>query len=84
YAKQWWLWVTSIFVREYFDTISQTRMLPAKGEDVEYLMKFYLLEKLLKEMMRFIAKKPGKLSTPLTALLFLIGQIAREPAPAHV
>ncbi|MGE5315510.1 MAG: maltose alpha-D-glucosyltransferase [Acidobacteriota bacterium] len=78
YAKQWWLWVSTIFVREYYETVKPYNLIPASRDDIGYLLKFYLLEKLLKEMNYFIRKRPQKLSTPLNALAFLVGQITPE------
>jgi maltose alpha-D-glucosyltransferase / alpha-amylase len=81
YAKQWWLWVSTMFVREYFKTIRPLHILPADRKNNEYLMKFFLLERLLKEVNYDIARRPKKLSTPLHALVFLLGQLYPESKP---
>jgi len=79
YAKQWWLWISTTFVREYLRTVRPFRIVPAEMNDLEYLLKFYLLEKSLKELERFMRERPNKVSTPLNALLFLIGQLHAVP-----
>lgn len=79
YAKQWWLWVSTVFLREYLKTIRPYNLVPAKKEDLEYLMKLCFLEKLLKELNNFMSSRPNKISTPLNALVFLIGQLKPEP-----
>ncbi len=83
YAKQWWLWVSTIFVREYLKTIRPFKIAPADKRDLEYLLKFHLLEKSLREMEAFMRDRPQKLSTPLAALVFLIGQLESDAAASR-
>jgi maltose alpha-D-glucosyltransferase/alpha-amylase len=50
FAKQWWLYMSGIFLNSYFENISGHELLPDKAGEREFLLKVYLTEKALNDI----------------------------------
>ncbi|MGE5679823.1 MAG: maltose alpha-D-glucosyltransferase [Bacillota bacterium] len=50
FAEQWWLFMGSIFLQSYYTIVKDAGFLPEKLEDLEYLLRIYLLDKKMTEL----------------------------------
>ncbi|HEX2961551.1 MAG TPA: maltose alpha-D-glucosyltransferase [Ignavibacteriales bacterium] len=70
FAEQWWLWMGSVFMQSYFDTVQQTGLLPPEKEELEYMLHVYLLEKKLYELHYALSKHMDEAYIPIKGIKY--------------
>jgi len=78
FAALWAHYISGIFVRAYFTTVKDSRLLPADPKDLEMMWQNYLLQRAILTFNDALRNDPARLITPLT----LIRNILREQVPA--
>jgi len=73
----WYTWTSAAYLKAYLAEASRGSFLPARREDLETLLKAYLLEKALYELGYELNNRPTWVRIPLEGILQLMG--ATEP-----
>ena len=68
-AEFWYLWVSAVFLKAYFDTASRGNFLPQSREELRVLMDAYLLEKVIYEIGYELNHRPDWINIPLQGAL---------------
>jgi maltose alpha-D-glucosyltransferase/alpha-amylase len=76
WARQWYLWASASYLREYVDVARGGDFLPAGADDVRALLELYLLEKAVIELGHELVYRPDWADIPMRGIL----EILREPA----
>jgi maltose alpha-D-glucosyltransferase/alpha-amylase len=71
-AKFWYQWVSAAFLRAYLDESRKGSHLPSSGEQVDILLRAYLIEKALYEIVYELNNRPEWVRIPLRGLLDLL------------
>jgi maltose alpha-D-glucosyltransferase/alpha-amylase len=71
WAKFWATWVSSEFVRAYFDAMAGSNLLPTKPEVCRDLLELFVIEKSVRELGIELADRPDFLPIPLTGMIDL-------------
>lgn len=71
FAEQWWLWMGSVFLQSYYETVKQAGLLPGDKKELEYLLRIYLLEKKMYELHYALKNNPAKAKIPIKGIKFL-------------
>lgn len=50
FAKQWWLYMSGVFLNSYFENIKGHELLPGNDSETQFLLKIYLIEKSLNDL----------------------------------
>ncbi len=69
WARAWYVWVSSAFLRAYLDLMADTPVLPPKPEDCTVVLDAYLLQKALYEASYELNNRPDWLRVPLLGIL---------------
>jgi maltose alpha-D-glucosyltransferase / alpha-amylase len=77
FAQQWWFCMGGSFIKSYFNTISGAAFIPADETTVEFMIKFYLLDKTLFEFNNIINQSSEMIHIPLDLLNFLISDFEK-------
>jgi maltose alpha-D-glucosyltransferase/alpha-amylase len=78
WARRWYLWVGSVFLKTYLQTSNSAPFLPRTREELESLLDAHLLEKAVYEIAYEINNRPDWVRIPLQGILQLM-----EVAPSH-
>jgi maltose alpha-D-glucosyltransferase/alpha-amylase len=76
WALLWTREVTAAYLNAYLATVSAASFLPKRAEDLELLLTFHELEKVIYELAYEINNRPDWIEIPLRGL----ARLAREPA----
>ena len=68
-ARMWNFWVSTLFLKSYFDTCRGAPFLPVSQVEIRRLTYLLYLEKVLFELGYTVARNPDQLLTPLQGLL---------------
>jgi len=69
WARAWYLWVSSAFLRAYVDLMANTPVLPSRPDDIAVMLDAYLLQKALYEVNYELNNRPDWLTVPLQGVL---------------
>jgi maltose alpha-D-glucosyltransferase/alpha-amylase len=72
WARLWYVWVSSAFLKVYLRTAAQATFLPRNREDVEVLLDSFLLEKAVYEVSYELNNRPDWTRIPLQGILHLM------------
>ena len=74
-ALFWQTWVSAIWLRSYIDTVreSQTLLIPEEEEDLRLLLRSFLLDRCVHELMHELDRRPEWLRVPLDGVIRLLG-----------
>ncbi|MFP3867206.1 MAG: maltose alpha-D-glucosyltransferase [Desulfobacteraceae bacterium] len=72
WAQFWQLWVSSIFLQNYFAVAAQGAFLPSQEEELQVLLKAYCLEKAIYELAYELNNRPDWVKIPLRGILQLL------------
>jgi len=72
FAKQWWLCMSGVFIRAYFETISSAAITPPDSETLKFMLKVYLLEKALDDLSDKILNGSGNPYVPVKGLINIL------------
>ena len=78
WARHWYVWVSSVFLKTYLQTSSSAPFLPRTREELEALLDAHLLEKAVYEIAYELNNRPDWVRIPLQGILHLM-----EVAPSH-
>ncbi|RPI27451.1 MAG: maltose alpha-D-glucosyltransferase [Acidobacteria bacterium] len=73
-AELWNTWVSVAFLKSYLDVASQGGFLPDNADDLELLLKVFVLEKAIYELGYELNNRPDWVSIPLRGIRELIGR----------
>jgi len=77
WADAWELWAADAFLRAYLDTARQASFLPARADDVDTLLRAFVLDKALYELGYELNSRPEWVHIPLRGLLRLVPPLPR-------
>jgi maltose alpha-D-glucosyltransferase / alpha-amylase len=77
-ALFWHRWVSAIYVRRYLQVAREGSVVPADNEQLETLLRAYLLEKALYEIVYELNNRPAWVGIPLRGALQLLGEGGSE------
>ena len=69
WARMWHAWVSVAFLRQYLETIGDSRIVPQSTEEMSLLLRVLLLEKALYEVNYELNNRPEWLRIPLRGVL---------------
>jgi maltose alpha-D-glucosyltransferase/alpha-amylase len=69
WARAWYLWVSSTFLRSYLDLMSDVPVLPPRPDDIASMLDGYLLQKALYEVNYEMNNRPDWLVVPLQGIM---------------
>jgi maltose alpha-D-glucosyltransferase/alpha-amylase len=69
WADAWRSWMSAVFVKSYFDAAGNAEFIPASQKERRILLRTYLMEKCLKEIMHELEYRPSWLRIPVRGLL---------------
>ncbi|NVB77288.1 MAG: maltose alpha-D-glucosyltransferase [Kofleriaceae bacterium] len=72
WANAWTDWVSASFLGGYLDRISGVRIVPPNDGDLEMLLRFFLLEKVIYEISYELNNRPDWVEIPLRGLLSIL------------
>ncbi len=72
WAWAWAQWVSASFLGGYLDRVAGTRIVPPNDNDLDLLLRFFLLEKVIYEISYELNKLPDWVEIPLSGLLALL------------
>ena len=70
-ATFWWLFVSANFFDTYYETLKGSDILPPEKEEVNYLIIFFLLEKMFQELNAGIKNEKEWVDIPVEGLKYL-------------
>ena len=73
WAGYWSNWVSAQFLKGYFETMQESRLLPQNDTDVRLLLEAFLMEKALEEIGRDLAERPDWARIPVRMMLRILG-----------
>jgi maltose alpha-D-glucosyltransferase / alpha-amylase len=73
WAEHWFLWTASAFLRSYLRTAPGAAFIPNDREELDGLLRVYLLEKAVYELGYELDHRPHWVHLPLRGILWLIG-----------
>ena len=77
-ARNWQLWTSAAFLREYLDAVDP-RLIPPSREDLAILLDVFLLEKAVYQLGHELRTRPAWIGIPLRGL----GHLLAAPDPAQ-
>ena len=72
WSRAWSQWVSASFLGGYLDRVAGTRIVPPSDTDLELLLRFFLLEKVVYEIGYELNNRPDWVEIPLRGLLALM------------
>jgi maltose alpha-D-glucosyltransferase/alpha-amylase len=72
WAWLWHLWTSVAFLKSYHETAGETPMLPARVEEQEVLLDFYLVKRSLNELRHELSRNPARAEIPIRGLLQML------------
>ncbi|SRR5579883_2358063 len=72
WSKFWYKWVSATFLHSYLETASKDSFLPEKKAELQLLLDFYLLEKVINALGNELNYRPEWVDIPLQLILQLI------------
>jgi maltose alpha-D-glucosyltransferase/alpha-amylase len=69
WADAWRNWMSAIFVKSYFDAAGNAEFIPSSQKERRILLRTYLVEKCMKEIMHELEYRPSWLRIPVRGLL---------------
>jgi maltose alpha-D-glucosyltransferase/alpha-amylase len=74
-ARFWHRWVSAVYVRRYLQVAREGRIVPQEGDQLETLLRAYLLEKALYEIVYELNNRPAWTGIPLRGVLQLLSEV---------
>ncbi|HEU5161519.1 MAG TPA: maltose alpha-D-glucosyltransferase, partial [Thermoanaerobaculia bacterium] len=75
-ARFWTRWVSAIYVRRYLQVAREGSVVPSENDQLETLLRAYLLEKALYEIAYELNNRPAWAGIPLRGVLQLLGEVS--------
>jgi len=72
WANLWYRFVSRIFVQFYVDTIGKAPLIPGNPEDLQVMLKVYLLEKAVYELAYELNHRPEWIMLPIKGIKDLL------------
>jgi maltose alpha-D-glucosyltransferase/alpha-amylase len=72
WARAWAKWVSASFLGGYLDSVANTRIVPPNDSDLDLLLRFFLLEKVIYEIGYELNNRPDWVEIPMRGLLALM------------
>ncbi len=83
WADFWYRYVSASFLSAYFEETKSTPLFPADWDEIEFLLKIYLLEKSVYELGYELNNRPAWIQIPIRGILDILGGGAYESFPAN-
>jgi len=74
WSRFWQCWVSAVFLKSYLEEASKGSFLPKKREDLDLLIRIFLLEKAIYELSYEMNHRPEWVRIPLRGILRLLDQ----------
>ncbi len=79
FAEQWYHYTSGFFMQAYMDTVKDASFIPKDKEGLNTLMRVFLLEKALNELIYELNHRPDWVIIPLKGIQYTISRIHRKP-----
>jgi maltose alpha-D-glucosyltransferase / alpha-amylase len=73
WAHHWYAWSSSAFLKSYLQSAAQADVVPSAREDLEILLRAYLIDKAIYELGYELNNRPDWVRIPLEGILQLVG-----------
>ncbi len=73
-ARFWHRWVSAVFVRRYLQVARAGSVIPSDDQQLETLLRAYVLEKALYEIVYELNNRPSWVAIPVRGILHLLGE----------
>jgi maltose alpha-D-glucosyltransferase/alpha-amylase len=73
WVRFWSRWISALYLRGYFDSMSSASLLPKEASHLEILFNVLLLDRTLIELSHELANRPDSVHIPLRGLNDLLG-----------
>lgn len=80
YIDQWYHYMSQFFMRAYLETVQGSSFIPKNKEDLQILMRTFLLEKAIYELNYELNNRPDWVVIPLRGIKSLMGKESQPPA----
>ncbi len=78
WSRFWQSWVSAAYFKSYLEAASKGGFLPKKKEDLELLLRIFMLEKALYELQYELNHRPDWVRIPLRGILRLLDGSSNE------
>ena len=68
YADIWVHHMNGFFLKAYLDTVKQTNIIPRQKDELNVMLRYYLLEKALTALQYELANRPERIIVPLAMI----------------
>lgn len=75
WARLWYLWVSTFFLKSYLEVAAAGKFLPETQEELETLLGMYTLEKAIYELGYELNNRPAWIRIPLQGILEFVGDL---------
>jgi maltose alpha-D-glucosyltransferase/alpha-amylase len=69
WARLWQIWTSVAFLKAYMDTVEPANILPRNPDELDLLLRLFLLEKAVYEVGYELNNRPGWLKVPIQAIV---------------
>jgi maltose alpha-D-glucosyltransferase/alpha-amylase len=83
WMRYWNRWVSTAFLKAYFQHVAAAEILPANEEDIRVMLRAHLLDMMMDELGEHLREKDKWLSVPLEGIILLMTDAATNPPPAE-
>jgi maltose alpha-D-glucosyltransferase / alpha-amylase len=73
HALQWWICMSNNYLDSYLNAVKEEHFIPAESDEINYLLRIYIIDKLMSEMNSMLRKDPANLHIPAGALNYMTG-----------
>ncbi len=74
-ARFWHRWVSAVFMRRYLQVARGGSVIPADNQELEILLRAYVLEKALYEVVYELNNRPSWVGIPIRGILQILGEV---------
>jgi maltose alpha-D-glucosyltransferase / alpha-amylase len=75
WARVWYLWIASAYLREYFEVARPAGILPGSAEEIDALLQLFLLEKAVSEFGMELVYRPDWVGIPLRGIVEILAPL---------
>jgi predicted trehalose synthase len=79
WMRYWNRWVSTAFLKAYFQKIAEAEILPANEDDIRVMLRAHLLDRMMDELGEHLREKDKWLSVPLQGIILLMTDATASP-----
>jgi maltose alpha-D-glucosyltransferase/alpha-amylase len=78
WARFWQLWTSVAFLKSYMETVAPANLLPRSTDELELLLRVFILEKAVYEIGYELNNRPGWLKVPIQAVIQQFAEVEHD------